>query len=86
MESFIYLSSSRSDGDNVKTFEELVEKVISDSKIREEFFRDPKAVLAKYEIELTEEELSALKNLEAEPDKLSEELSKRLSKSCSWQT
>jgi hypothetical protein len=54
--------------------------------MREDFFKDPVQILNKYDIELSAEELEGLKNLEAEPEKLSSELSKRLSKTCSWQT
>ncbi|MBU7013125.1 MAG: hypothetical protein HXS46_20785 [Theionarchaea archaeon] len=67
--------------------EKLIERVVSDAEFREKFLKNPGEILEKYEIEIPQEELEKIKALgDTESEKLAEELSKRLSKSCSWQT
>lgn len=71
----------------MKDISELIEKIVADSEFRTLFFQDPQVILKKYDLTMTDEELEELKNLgNAETDELSETLSKRLSKSCSWET
>ena len=71
----------------MKDISELIVKIVSDSEFRTHFFSDPQSILAEYDLKISDKELEELKNLgTAETDTLSEELSDRLSKSCSWQT
>jgi hypothetical protein len=71
----------------MKDISELIEKIVSDDEFRTQFFQNPQSLLKEYDVTITEKELEELKNLGAtETDNLSEELSDRLSKSCSWQT
>ena len=71
----------------MKDISELIEKIVADSEFRTLFFQDPQVILKKYDLTMTDKELEELKNLgNAETDELSETLSKRLSKSCSWET